>query len=177
MSTWGTGLQTPVELQARLQAERSGVPFLIFRAGDGSQQIVTLATDRDKLVVGREADVADLPLPWDATVSRVHAILQREGGAWTVLDDGLSSNGTWVNGTRVIGRRRIVDGDTLNCGSVNLIYREPGKSAASATLKAPERLHGGAQLTPAERRVLIALCRPLRDEFGVPATNKQIAAE
>src|SRR3954453_22655175 len=34
------------------------------------------------------------------------------------------------------------------------------------------------RLTPAQRRVLIALCRPLVDAaYGVPATNKQIAAE
>ena len=34
------------------------------------------------------------------------------------------------------------------------------------------------QLTDTQRRVLIALCRPLRDGgFGTPATNQQIAAE
>ena len=32
-------------------------------------------------------------------------------------------------------------------------------------------------LTDAERRVLIALARPMRDAGGVPATNKQIADE
>ena len=34
------------------------------------------------------------------------------------------------------------------------------------------------RLTPGQRRVLIALCRPLVDTaYGVPATNKEIAAE
>jgi DNA-binding NarL/FixJ family response regulator len=39
--------------------------------------------------------------------------------------------------------------------------------------------HGGApQLTPAQRRVLEALCRPYREsEFATPATNQQIAEE
>ena len=31
---------------------------------------------------------------------------------WTVVDDGLSRNGTYVNGERIHGRRRLVDGDT-----------------------------------------------------------------
>jgi pSer/pThr/pTyr-binding forkhead associated (FHA) protein len=40
----------------------------------------------------------------DLLVSRLHAKLERIGGAWTIVDDGLSRNGTFVNGQRVIGR-------------------------------------------------------------------------
>jgi hypothetical protein len=176
VSAWDAHMHSPRDLKARLQAERSGVPFLIFRDGEGEQQIVSLPPEREKLILGRDATTADLPLPWDPTISRVHAILQREGAVWTVLDDGLSSNGTSLNGTRLSGRRRMLDGDTLECGNVELVYRDPG-AAASATQKTPERHGEGDRLTAAERRVLIALCRPLREEPGVPATNKQIAAE
>jgi pSer/pThr/pTyr-binding forkhead associated (FHA) protein len=177
MSAWTSGVQTPVELQARLQAERAGTPFLVFRDGDGAQQIVALASEREKLVLGREAAAADLPLHWDPTVSRVHAILQREGSAWTLVDDGLSSNGTCVNGVRLTGRRRLLDGDVLECGKVALLFREPGASAAGETLRAADQALARDRLTPAERRVLVELCRPLREVFGAPATNKQIAAE
>jgi DNA-binding NarL/FixJ family response regulator len=177
MSAWTSGVQTPVELQARLKAERSGMPFLVFRDGDDAQQIVALEPEREKLVLGREAGAADLPLHWDPTVSRVHAVLQREGSAWTVVDDGLSSNGTCINGVRLTGRRRLVDGDVVECGKVALLFRDPGASAAGKTLKASDPAPARDRLTPAERRVLVALCRPLREVFGAPATNKQIAAE
>ena len=43
------GLPAPVgwaELQARLEAERSGSPFLLFRDGDGRQQLVAAARRR-----------------------------------------------------------------------------------------------------------------------------------
>ena len=60
--------------------------------------------------VGRDAD-NDLVLPWDVEVSRVHALLERLAGAWTVVDDDLSRNGTFVNGQRVRGRRRLNDRD------------------------------------------------------------------
>ena len=177
MSAWASGVQTPVELQARLQAERTGMPFLMFRDGDGTQQIVGLAAEHQKLVLGREPGTADLPLHWDPTVSRVHAILQREGSAWTVVDDGLSSNGTCVNGERLTGRRRLRDGDVVECGKVALLFREPGASVAGETLKASDPAPTRDRLSPAERKVLIALCRPLREVYGAPATNKQIAAE
>jgi pSer/pThr/pTyr-binding forkhead associated (FHA) protein len=177
MSAWASGLQTPVEIQARLQAERAATPFLVFRDGDGAQQIVALEAERDKLVLGRDAATSDLPLHWDPTVSRVHAILQREGSAWTLVDDGLSSNGTCVNGVRLTGRRRLLNGDVLECGKVSLLFREPEASAAGETLKASDPAPARDRLTPAERRVLVELCRPLREVFGAPATNKQIAAE
>ena len=32
------------------------------------------------------------------------------------MDDGLSRNGTFVNGERLSGRRRLTDGDTLRFG-------------------------------------------------------------
>ena len=40
------------------------------------------------------------PLTWDPDASRVHAELVRLADAWVVVDDGLSRNGTFVNGER-----------------------------------------------------------------------------
>ena len=38
--------------------------------------------------------------------------------------------------------------------------------------------HVGELLTPAQRRVLVALCRPFKDStYATPATNQQIADE
>ena len=55
-------------------------------------------------------------MPWDPEMSRLHAELVRRAGEWTVSDDGLSQNGTWVNGLRLTGRRRLADGDLLRSG-------------------------------------------------------------
>jgi pSer/pThr/pTyr-binding forkhead associated (FHA) protein len=116
-------------------------------------------------------------LGWDPEVSRVHALLLRVGGAWTVVDDGLSRNGTFVNGARVLGRHRLCDRDVVRCGSVSLQFREPtapdGDETITAAQEASARL-----MSPAQRRVLVALCRPLAQApHGLPATNKQIACE
>ncbi len=169
-------LQSIAELEARLHAERDDTPFLLFRDADGRQQLVTLAGGAD-IPIGRDA--ADgIWLAWDPQVSRLHAVLQPVGGAWTIVDDGLSRNGTFVNGTRVIGRCRLADGDAITCGGVLLEFHRPGRPELRETLNAPgagPETHG---LSPAQRRVLVALCRPLRDApYGAPATNKEIAAE
>src|SRR4051812_14904526 len=86
-------VQSVAELQARMSAERSGVAFLLFRDGDGHQQIVTLGGGIDSVALGRDVDPG-VQLAWDPRISRLHARLERVGGAWTVLDDGLSRNGT-----------------------------------------------------------------------------------
>ncbi|MEU8792267.1 DUF1707 and FHA domain-containing protein [Streptomyces sp. NPDC048643] len=49
------------------------------------------------------------------TVSRVHAELSRQGGVWVLRDLG-STNGTTVNGRRVIGVSVVRDGDQIGFG-------------------------------------------------------------
>ena len=56
-------------------------------------------------MIGRNPDQG-IELAWDPQVSRVHAVLERVGGVWTVEDDGLSRNGTAVNGVRAQPARR-----------------------------------------------------------------------
>src|SRR5689334_10201021 len=91
---------TPAELQARIAAERSGEPFLLLRDGEGVQRIVMLDTAQPALTIGRRPDNG-LALEWDARVSRLHAVLEHVGTDWTVADDGLSQNGTWLGPDRV----------------------------------------------------------------------------
>lgn len=49
------------------------------------------------------------------TVSRVHAELSRQGGLWVLRDLG-STNGTTVNGRRVIGAAVVREGDQIGFG-------------------------------------------------------------
>jgi pSer/pThr/pTyr-binding forkhead associated (FHA) protein len=169
-------LQSPSELQAYLRAERSGIPFVVFRDDEDRQQIVGLPESSREIALGRGAD-QDIHLSWDPEVSRLHALLARIGGTWTVVDDGLSRNGTFVNGSRVLGRHRLCDRDALRCGSVSLQFREPAGTDAEETRTAAEAA-SARLMSPAQRRVLVALCRPLAEvPHGLPATNKQIASE
>jgi len=117
-------------------------------------------------------------LDWDSEISRVHAALERIGDDWTVVDDGLSHNGTYLNGSRVTSRQRLHDGDVLNVGGVAIAYRaQSGESVSRPTVTALGP-HVGELLTPAQRRVLVALCRPFKDStYATPATNQQIADE
>ncbi len=167
---------SPVELKAQLEAERRGAPFLLYRDGDDAQAIVKLL-DAERLTVGRGAG-CEVCLSWDGNVSRAHAELECVGGVWTVSDDGLSRNGTYVNGERVSGRRRLREGDSLRFGDTLVRFRDPGAAESGET-----NLVAGpppeARISDAQRRVLVALCRPYRDgsAYATPATNQAIADE
>jgi FHA domain/Bacterial regulatory proteins, luxR family len=167
---------TPAELQEQLVAARGGVPFLLYRDGEGHQTIVSLE-GRERLTVGRDRD-ADISLGWDSQVSRLHAELQWMGGQWTVADDGLSRNGSFLNGERVTGRRRLVDGDTLRFGRTPVRFCAPELGRSSTTIVGDE-LPVAEALSAAQRRVLVALCRPYKGSpsFATPATNQEIADE
>lgn len=166
------------ELKAVLEAERAGSPFLLFRDGEGEQQLLVLGDSSSWLALGRSPE-ADLMLDWDEQVSAVHAELHRAGGEWTVSDDGLSMNGTFLNGARLNGRQRLRDGDRLRLGQTVLLYRQAGAAVVTSGTAAAVDTPTVERLSETQRRVLVALCRPYRDgdRFAKPATNQQIGAE
>jgi len=162
------------ELQQLLAAERAGGPFLAFRDGDGALGIFPLA-DRAAATVGRRPDM-DLALAWDPEVSGLHAELTSLSGEWTVVDDGLSTNGTFVNERRVAGRVRLRDGDRLRVGRTVLAFRAERAALVQDTVAAADVPK--VAVTDTQRRVLVALCRPLAGGGeAMPATNQEIAEE
>jgi pSer/pThr/pTyr-binding forkhead associated (FHA) protein len=169
-------LATPRELQRRIAAEQRGAPFLVYRDGGGAQVIAELSAAGGRLTIGRGA-ANDVVLDWDSGVSRVHATLERAGDDWLVADDGMSRNGTWVGGERVTGRRRLRDGDLIRVGETAIAFRAPDRESTEATVTAAGA-DAAAALTPAQRRVLDALCRPYKaGPYAAPASNRQIAEE
>jgi pSer/pThr/pTyr-binding forkhead associated (FHA) protein len=167
---------TPAELRERIEAERRGTPFLVYRDGDGGQAILDLGPAGERIAVGRR-ESNEVPLPWDTEVSRVHAELERVGDDWAIVDDGLSRNGSWVNGARITGRHRLRDGDVIRVGQTTLVFRAPEHSVSEATAIAANP-QIALELTPTQRKVLVALCRPYKhSDFATPATNQQIADE
>ncbi len=165
------------ELKAQIEAERGGRPFLVYRDGEGKQRIVVVEEGTDALWIGRGAS-ADLRLDWDEEVSALHAQVEVVRDECTLLDDGLSRNGSFVGEQRVDGRRRLRDGDTLRFGRTTVLFRRPGEGAPEATVAAGQ-VPGAAKISPGQRRVLLALCRPFKDSspFATPATNQAIAEE
>jgi pSer/pThr/pTyr-binding forkhead associated (FHA) protein len=163
----------PAELAARIQAERRGDPFLLYRDGEDRQVIAELPADRDRVTIGRRAS-SDVPLAWDPEVSRLHVELERIGSEWVVCDEGLSHNGTFVNNERLQGRRRLRGGDVLALGRTMIAFCVPGHTSPSSTRTS---LHGTAiEISPAQLRVLEALCRPLGEQrYAAPASNRMIA--
>jgi FHA domain len=129
------------------------------------------------MTIGRSS-AADVCLAADPQVSRLHATLEHIGGEWTISDDGLSSNGTSVNGRRVSHRVRLRDRDMIRVGSTTLTFCAPQQQPSAATVAGVE-IPAIRRLTQPQRLVLAALCRHYRDgqAYALPATNQQIAAE
>jgi hypothetical protein len=170
---------TASELKELLAVERSGHAFLAFR--DDHADLRFFAVDaRDQTrdattTVGRRAGM-DLPLAWDSEVSGLHAELHHLGGEWAIVDDGLSTNGTYVNDRRITGRQRLRDGDRVRVGRTILVYKAAETTLVQETVAAGDS--PAVELTETQRRVLVALCRPYRDaNFATPATNQEVAAE
>ena len=168
---------SPTELRERIEAERRGVPFLIYRGADGNQQLFELH-GIDRLTIGRGTD-NDVVVDGDRGVSRVHAELELVGGEWAVVDDGLSQNGTYLNGARVVGRKRVHDGDALRVGQTVIVFSSPFERQTEATSAVASTVPDAATLSDTQRKVLVALCRPFRTSgsFATPATNQEIADE
>ena len=168
---------SPSELKQLLAAEREGEPFLAFRDGSGSLRLHVLGLAAETHTVGRRAGMG-VSIAWDGEVSALHAELECVGGEWTIIDDGLSTNGTYVNGQRVHARKRLRDGDRIRVGRTVIAFNGGSPRRLGSTVAALDAAQL-PRLTDAQRRVLVALCRPSHAgrSFATPASNQQIAEE
>ncbi|HYX85224.1 MAG TPA: FHA domain-containing protein [Gaiellales bacterium] len=73
------------------------------------------------LLAGRE-EALDIPLGADGYASARHARFAR-GQEGDVVEDLRSTNGTFVNGDRVTGARRLRPGDVVTIGQTQLEYQ------------------------------------------------------
>jgi pSer/pThr/pTyr-binding forkhead associated (FHA) protein len=173
----GLHSSSAAELKERLEAERAGVAFLVYRDDADRQQIRPLHREGGDLTIGRYK-AADVVLEWDSEVSGIHAQLSPVGDGWVLFDDGLSRNGTFVNGQRLRGRKLLKDGDAIRLGQTLLAFKAPQLEYVDTT-RVSAKGPAAEDISPAQRRALVALCRPLKDTkgYGTPASNKQIAEE
>ena len=167
---------SPREGAALLAAVSEGEPFLVWRDDAGELLLRGLADAGERgesLTVGRTGDVA---LPWDGKVSRVHCQLAPVGSEWTVVDDGLSRNGTYVDGEKVTTRRRLRDGEAIRVGDTVLQFRSPETGTGETQLDR-SAMRSEVAVTPAQRDVLRALCAPFDVARGVPPASNEMIAE
>ena len=96
-------------------------------------------------------------------------------GEWTICDDGWSQNGTWVNGLRLAGRRRLADGDLVKIGRTIIGFHaaghdrpraDDGRRASSAPRRASPSSSSGSCARSAGR------CSPTATASTRPATSR-----
>jgi predicted component of type VI protein secretion system len=150
--------------------------FLVYRDEQDSLRTFPLDGTVEMVRIGRGAG-ADLRLTWDREASRIHAELERLGGGWALSDDGLSANGTFINGERLRGRRRLAGGDRIRIGKTEITFRAMSEDGSDTYVPALAR--PPVELSRTQRKVLLALSRPYasRAAHALPATNQQIADE
>lgn len=142
------------------------------------RELITLSGQR--VTVGK-ASTNIVSLNHDSTVSRLHAVLENLGFAWSVRDVG-SRNGTYLNGEKLSAERVLRSGDELRVGKTRLIFWEVKEgdemTASEATMSAAPAQRPPA-LTRRELEVLVVLCRPLvsDDPFPTAASVRQMAQD
>lgn len=114
--------------------------FLYVDRGPGEGRNVPIPAG--EMVIGRSSS-SGLKLS-HPSVSREHAIIERQGGRFFVHDAG-SHNGTYVNGRQISGRIEIYGGDEIAMGKAVLVLRY-GDSTGSGT-RAGTSTHSGPPLT------------------------------
>ena len=81
--------------------------------------------DKDNAVLGRHPD-DDVLLPYDTRVSRHHARITSEGGSHFIEDIGPagkgSTNGTYINNSRITDKVAITSGEIIQIGSVTVKF-------------------------------------------------------
>lgn len=164
---------TATEIQERIRAASGGEPYLLWRDGADAQRLLRLARGSGPVTIGR-GERSAVCLSFDPRTSRLHAEVTEVDDDWLVVDDGLSRNGTFLNDARVSGRRRLRDGDLIRVGGTLIAFCRPDERHETTALVDREDI---VAVSPAQRRVLVELCRPtlLQTADGAPPTNGEIA--
>ncbi len=133
-----------------------------------------------RVTVGK-ASTNEVALGHDETVSRLHAVLENLGFAWSIRDMG-SRNGTYLNGEPITAERVLRSGDEVRVGKSRLIFwevKDGGNATREEETVSAQPTEVPPRLTPREIDVLMVLCRPMvsGDPFPEPVSVRQMASE
>lgn len=103
-----------------------------------------------QLLIGREEGRVDIHLP-DIRVSRTHAWILREGRKATITDLR-SANGTFVDGNSIRRPTVIKEGDRIQIGPYNLIFRNRALYSVSHENNVQLVAHGLTRRVPDRKR-------------------------
>lgn len=111
----------------KTQIQGTSTPALAWVAVEqGSNRGVQTSLRQDQpLSIGRDGQKCELVLD-DPSLSSQHALIRYEQGRFCLYDMA-STNGTFVNGTR-IQRQSLMDGDRIRLGGVTLIFKEASRT-------------------------------------------------
>jgi hypothetical protein len=167
-------VSVPTDARIGVAVSRLDGPRLSYTDDDGIHCELALVEDSPRVTLGRAGE-ADIAFASDHDVALLHAAIEWTGTHWTIVDDGLSRAGTFVNGERLSGRRRLRAGDCIGIGSSVLTFHDTAASAERSGIA--DAMPTRAVLTPAQRAIVIELCRPFKGKAaaGRPASNQQIA--
>lgn len=133
-----------------------------------------LVVEDGSVLVGRAA-TCQICLT-NPSVSRQHVLLTPVHDTWIVEDlSGGQQTRLERHGQNVPLRQRqaLVNGDRLHVGAVVLSFADERQRSQTDTL--PGGLLNRVSLRERERDVLNALCRPVIENTGPPASNREIA--
>ena len=106
---------------------------LVMRAGPNPGK--TFSIEKNEVFIGR--DIANDVLINDAEVSRRHARISIQAGNYVIEDLG-STNGTFVNGQKLVGPRVLRVGDTVMFGeNVSLTFEMAAYDPNATVISAP----------------------------------------
>ena len=106
----------PDKVRKALPPEKRQSGKLVAVAGDGVYPL-----DSAAITVGR-GDGNDIPLGDDFASTRHARVEPRRDGVW--IEDIGSTNGTFVNGTRIDRPRRLAPGDVVRIGETDLRFEQ-----------------------------------------------------
>jgi hypothetical protein len=111
---------------------------LVMKSGPTPGKVFDLA--RAEMVIGRDAS-ADITIN-DAEVSRKHARLFAQGGTYMIEDLG-STNGTFVNGQRLMGPHVLKNGELIMFGeNVGLVFEASAVDMDATIAAGPGQVPG-----------------------------------
>ncbi|MDG4764258.1 FHA domain-containing protein [Solwaraspora sp. WMMD406] len=114
-------------------------------------------------VIGRDADL-DIQIN-DIKVSRCHAVIDVADGR-AILTDQESTNGTWVNDSRIDRPTELRDGDRIRLGGAELCFYDPASALTDPVgTRIPRSM---AALPSAPVRPTTGMRSPLHAALGEP---------